>query len=79
MENRQDLGAVQRCVEAMFIPVSVGIINGYEGRCFGGRGVGESILGITTIDLVTLQCSQGKEEALDGLLNTRGVGGGNAV
>ena len=45
----------------------------------GGRGVGESILGITTIDLATLQCSQGKEEALDGLLNTRGVGGGNAV
>ena len=41
--------------------------------------MGKSILGIATIDLVALQCSQGKDEALDGLLNTRGVGGGNAV
>jgi len=79
MLYRQHMGTVQALAKLVFIPISVGVINSHEGGMLRRRGMGIGISGIPTIHTVSQMSSKGKEEALDGLFNTRGVGGGNAM
>ena len=79
MKDGQNLGAVNILTMAFLIPIGVGVVNGDKSGCLGWRGVGIGILGIATVDFVTKLGSEGKEKSLDGLLNTGGVCGCNAM
>jgi len=70
MEDWEDETAVQLLLEAVFIPVCIGVVNGYKGGSLEWRRVCISILGIASIDSIVLSCGESKEKLLCGLFNT---------
>ena len=79
MENGEDKGSIQFDSKAVFIPVSIGIINVDKSWSFRRRTVGKCISSIASKDLETFVGSQGKEQPLDVLINTRGVTLGHSM
>jgi hypothetical protein len=75
----KDKGSVELGMKTVFVPFGIGIVNRDKSRKVGWRGVGKSILGIGTIDEMVMAGGQGKKEALDGLLNSRAVGGNHGM
>ena len=55
------------------VPVSVGIVDGYESWYIRWRRVSICILGVATEKLVVKSCGERNEETLYWLFNTRGV------
>jgi len=58
----------------VFIPVGIGVVNGYEGGSLGWRRVCISILSIASIDSIVLSCGESKEKLLYRLFNTGRIG-----
>lgn len=79
VENGWHFGVVNGLAEAVFAPVSTGIVNGDECGCLAWRGVGTGTFGVATMDFVAQLCGKGKEKLLHRLLDTRGVSRGKAV
>jgi hypothetical protein len=79
MTDGKDKRPVKLDGKTVFEPVGIGIVNGDKSRKVGRRRMGKSVLGIGTKDEMVKAGGQGKEESLDGLLNSRTVGGSHGM
>jgi hypothetical protein len=68
--------AINCFAKVMMVPISKCVINTDVSGNFWSRGVGKSILSITTVEEPVQSHGEGKEKTQNGLLKTRSVGVG---